>query len=326
MTTSTTPMRVVLTRDVFESEHLIDVVVSSIDGVTSLWGREDAPIIPRSAIKSIQVIPLLRTGAADAFAVTDTEVALGAASHSAEPDHVAAVAAWLARIGRSEADLECGPDRPIHEESADAMLAAGGSDHPRYNCCTGKHTGFLTIAAHLGLDHHGYIDRGHPVQQLITEAVEEFTGVDLAGVSNGRDGCGIPTFSFPAERLSHAMARLVTPELHEDVTAAATTRIVATLTANPWWVSGTGRPEVTLTEAASEPLIIKGGAEGVVMGALPDRGLGFVVKSRDGSRRGADAAAACLLEQLDVVAHGHSRTVVTNKAGTAVGEQYVELT
>jgi L-asparaginase II len=213
----------------------------------------------------------------------------------------------------------------MHDVTADAMLAAGGTDHARYNCCTGKHAGFLTIATHLGVDHHGYIERGHPVQQLVTEAVEEFTELDLSSASNGRDGCGIPTFSFPAERLSHAMARLVTPELHDDATAAVTSRIVRALTANPWWVSGTGRPEVTLTEAASEPLIIKGGAEGVVMGALPDRGLGFVVKSRDGSRRGADASAAALLEELNVIPVGHSRSTITNKAGAEVGEQYVEL-
>ncbi len=315
-------VRVVLTRGQPESEHLVDVVVADESGAQRAWGRVDAPVIPRSAIKAVQAVPLLRTGAAAANELSEIEVALAAASHSAEPDQVAAVERWLARIGAGADDLECGSDRPLNEAEDDRMLRAGEAFGPLQNCCSGKHTGFLTIAHHLGLDHQGYIEREHPVQRLVTEATEQFTGLDLSAAVTGRDGCGIPTFSMPAEALAAAMARIVRPGRFDDATAEAATTIARAMVEHPWWVSGTGRPEVTLARVATEPLLTKGGAEGVMVAALPERGWGIAVKSRDGARRGADTALAAVLELLEVVPAGTSRSEVTNKAGTVVGEMY----
>ncbi len=51
-------------------------------------------------------MPLIETGAADGFGLGDEELALACASHRGEPSHVEKVAAWLAKIGLGEADLE----------------------------------------------------------------------------------------------------------------------------------------------------------------------------------------------------------------------------
>ncbi len=319
------PIRVLLTRDAIESEHLVDAVIADENGPIRAWGRVDAPIIPRSAIKAVQAVPLVRTGAAHEYGVSDVELALGAASHSGEPGHVAAVSAWLERIGRGPEDLECGGDRPIFEPEADRMLREGEPFTQLHNCCSGKHTGFLTIARHLGFETRGYIDRDHPVQHLVTEVVEQFTGLDLSRATNGRDGCGIPTFSMPAANLAMALARIVRPGRFDDDTAEAATSVARVMVEHPWWVSGTDRPEVTLSEVATEPLLMKGGAEGVMVAAFPERGWGLAVKSRDGSRRGADTAFAAVLETLGAVPPGPSRTEITNKAGTVVGEMYAEI-
>lgn len=319
-------IRVLLTRDAIESEHVVDAVIADPNGPVRAWGRVDAPIIPRSAIKAVQAVPLVRTGAAAAYDLSDIELALGAASHVGEPAHIEAVSAWLARIGYGPENLECGSDRPILVAEADRMLRAGEPFTPLHNCCSGKHTGFLTIARHFGFEPAGYIDRDHPVQHLITEAVEQFTGLDLSRATNGRDGCGIPTFSMPAANLAMAMARIVRPGHFDDDTAEAATTIARVMIEHPWWISGTGRAEVTLSGLATEPLLLKGGAEGVIVAAFPERGWGLAVKSRDGSRRGADTALAAVLEVLGVVAPGASRSEVTNKAGTVVGEMFAEIT
>ncbi len=324
MSTSPAPLHVVLTRDVVESVHLVDAVVATTDGPTQVWGDVDAPIIPRSAIKPIQVIPLVRTGAAAAYGVSDVEVSLGAASHSGEPDHIVAVGQWLERIGCSTDDLECGPDRPISVPAADALLSQGEPFGQIHNCCSGKHAGFLTTARHLGFDTAGYIDREHPVQQLVTEAIEEFTGASLSDATNGADGCGIPTFTFPAQQLAHAMARLVTPTAMDAETAAAAERVVASMSENIWWMSGTGRAEHDLGQQASERIVLKGGAEGVFMAALPDRGLGIALKARDGAHRAVDSAMAFVLAHLGVVPEAATRAQITNKAGRVVGEMRTE--
>ena len=320
------PLRVVLTRDVVESVHLVDAVISNVNGPTEIFGDVDAPTIPRSAIKFIQVIPLVRTGAADAYGCSDTELALGAASHSGEPQHTEAVAAWLDRIGFAEPTLECGPDRPIHEPSADQLLADGIPFGQLHNCCSGKHAGFLATAKHLGHDPAGYIEREHPVQALITEAIEQFTGLDLSDASSGADGCGIPTFSMPVQTLAVAMARFARPEGAVDAeTAAIVRRLHGALLPNHQWIAGTDRTETELASQASEPVMLKAGAEGVFVGVLPDRGLGIACKARDGAYRAANTAIAALLAHLGVVPPEAAEEPTTNKAGTVVGRQYAEI-
>src|SRR3546814_6271835 len=60
-----------------------------------------SPVYPRSAVKPLQAIPLLETGAAEACGADDEEIAIACASHGGEERHVATVARWLARL-RSE--------------------------------------------------------------------------------------------------------------------------------------------------------------------------------------------------------------------------------
>ena len=325
MNETAAPIRVVVTRDRVESEHLVDAVIADEGGARMAWGRIDAAVIPRSSLKPVQTIPLLRTGAAAAFDLSEVELALATASHSGEPPHVAAVEAWLDRLGFGPEHLECGADEPIDDDEVERLLRSGGDFGPLHNCCSGKHAGFLTIARHLDLDPAGYISRSHPVQQLVVEATEQFCGLDLSGESSGLDGCGIPTFSIPAENLARALVGIVRPGHFDDATAEAATTVARTMIENPWWVSGTGRPEVELSEVASEPLLSKGGAEGVFVAALPERGTGLALKCRDGSARGARTALAGVLEHLGVVPAGTARSEVRNKAGTVVGELYAEV-
>ncbi len=319
------PIRVVLTRDVDESEHVVDAVVRTVDAVVAVHGDADRRVIPRSALKPIQVIPLIHSGAADAFVVTPEEIALAAASHSAEIAHVEAVEAWLNRIGLDESFLECGSARPLSSEEADRRIAAGESFTPVHNCCSGKHAGFLTIAKHLGVDPSGYIEREHPVQQLVRESIETFTGISLSGASSGVDGCGIPTFALPLDALAKSMAQLVRPERLDENLHSAAHRVVDALASHPFWMSGSNRREVQLCAAASEPLVIKTGAEGVFMAALPERGMGIALKTHDGATRAAELAIAAVLESLEVIPSGHAVATVTNAAGTVVGTMQAHL-
>lgn len=302
-----------------ESVHRIHAVVADRHGRVQAWGDRGRPTIARSAIKSIQALPLVATGAADAFGLARHELALACASHGAEPEHVTAVLAWLDRIGLSEADLECGPDRPLGHEARRAWYRRGDAKRPVLNCCSGKHSGFLTVARHLGLPTAGYIRPDSPVQQLVTAAVSALTGLDLATCPTGIDGCGIPVFAVPLERLALGMARLVDPVDLADELAAAAPRIVDAAQ-DAFWVSGTGRTEVQVTEAATQPVVIKTGAEGVFMAALPERGLGMVVKADDGASRASQPAIKALLRHLGALPPLDGPIEIRNKAGDVSGE------
>ena len=93
-----------------ESRHLVDAaLVDPVGRLVRGWGETEAVVYPRSAIKSVQVLPLIESGAAERYAATDEEIALACSSHNGQPEHVAVVRAWLGRAGLGEDDLECGP-------------------------------------------------------------------------------------------------------------------------------------------------------------------------------------------------------------------------
>jgi len=321
------PMVVEVTRGPFvESTHLVDAVVVDENGPVHGWGAIERLTMPRSAIKSTQVLPLIASGAAAAFAVTDDEVALGASSHNAEPLHIELVRAWLHRIGLNEDALECGPSDPISIDAARHVWSSGHAPGRVHNCCSGKHSGFLTLARHLDIDHAGYLSPDHPIQHLIRQAQEDVTGVDLSTQIPVIDGCGIPVYQFPLIALAHAMRQIARPETGPEELRDAMTRVNAALPDRSFLVSGTGRAEFVLAGHASEPMILKGGAEGVFMGGLPERGLGVALKAHDGSARAADQALSAILHMLGVIPTPVEVCGgLKNRAGTPVGSIRVNL-
>ncbi len=154
-----------------ESRHRGVVAVVDADGsdVLSL-GDGDAPIFPRSAVKAIQALPLIESGAADAYGFDDRELALACASHGGEPAHIDGVSFMLERAGLTGAALECGSHWPGVEAAAREMAANGETPTALHNNCSGKHAGFLCACAHKGIAHEGYIGREHPIQREIIAA------------------------------------------------------------------------------------------------------------------------------------------------------------
>src|SRR4029078_2066560 len=83
-----------------ESRHCGAVAVADAAGRPVLTlGDADWPFYPRSAIKALQALPLIESGAADRFGLGAEELALACASHSGEPGHVATATGMLQRAG-----------------------------------------------------------------------------------------------------------------------------------------------------------------------------------------------------------------------------------
>ena len=113
----------------------------------------------------------MESGAAEAFGLGDEEIALACASHSGEPMHTTRVAAWLERIGCNEGDLACGAHPSRYEPVAEEMIRRGEKPTRIHNNCSGKHTGFLTVARHWDIATKGYEQHDHPVQRAIAKAL-----------------------------------------------------------------------------------------------------------------------------------------------------------
>ncbi len=297
------PLTVEVTRNgVVESRHRGSAVIVDVAGtVQDSWGDIKRPTYPRSAIKGIQAIPLVESGAADEFGFSDAEVALACASHSGEPEHAATAASMLEKQGLSEADLECGSHWPYREEVAYAMARAGQEPGQLHNNCSGKHSGMLAVARKLGQPTRGYTKPTHAVQQRMLGTMEQMCGCDLSGVEPGIDGCSAPNWPIPLENLAYGFARMADPvDLPAD-RAAAVTRIRKAVFANPFMVAGTGRFCTEVMKILGDRAFIKTGAEGVFCAALPEYGLGIALKCDDGATRGSETMMAALLRHVGVI-------------------------
>ena len=311
---TTAPLLVEATRgDQVESRHEVDAVVATADGtMLESWGDPDRLVLPRSAVKPVQALPLVTTGAADAFGLGPVELALSCSSHDGEADHVVALSGWLARIGCSVDDLACGTHLPLAESAAAALLTTGGSSSPLHNNCSGKHVGFLTMCRHLGLPTDGYLSADHPLhREHVTPALAEAFGFNPDAQRPGIDGCGIPVWAVPLDRLATGWAGLATSE--------PGLRLLDAMAAEPFFVAGSDRACTRLIREAGGAAVVKTGAEGVYCGVVPATGVGIALKARDGARRGSEAALTWVLGRLGVI-DGDGTYPLTNHADTRVGE------
>lgn len=322
------PVLVEITRgNSVESVHRGAFAVFDGDGAcVASAGDSEAPVYPRSAVKVIQALPLVESGAADAFGFGDRELALACASHSAEPDHLKTALGMLSAAGLGEDAYECGPHWPYDQHVLIAMVRAGREPTRVCNNCSGKHAGFLCTAVHEGIATKGYVGRDHEVQKRVHEAMEAVTGATHGEANCGTDGCSIPTYAIPLKDLARGFARMATGAGLGATRAAAAKRLMAACMEEPFFVAGTKRADTEMMRAAPGRIFVKTGAEGVYCGTLPERGLGFALKCDDGASRASEAICAAILSAyLDKgdaarpALRKWSARTLKNWAGTEVG-------
>lgn len=291
------PVLVELTRGgAVESEHRGVIAVMDPEGRSVLaLGDKDRAVFPRSAVKALQALPLIETGAADRYALTPAELALACSSHSGEPRHAETAASMLAKAGRDASCLECGTHWPSNEQAARALAAAGREPTALHNNCSGKHSGFVCVACATDVDPKGYVRPEHAVQRRIKALFEEMMGVELAEARRGVDGCSIPTYATPLRALAVAFARFGCGAKLAGDRAAAAKRLREAVAAEPFMVAGSRRFDTTVMQALGQKVFTKTGAEGVYCAALPEQGLGIAIKCDDGGGRAAEAVMASLI-------------------------------
>ncbi|MGQ3054844.1 MAG: asparaginase [Roseateles sp.] len=306
-------------------------IVDSTGAVHTALGDIERPIFPRSAVKLLQALPLVASGAAQAYQLSDAELALACASHSGEPEHVATAASVLAKLGLTSDALECGTQWPTREPVLRGMLVRGELATPLHNNCSGKHSGFVCVACLMARNAgaepaefaRGYVAAGHPVMREVSAALSATTGVDVEGAPRGIDGCSIPTFALPLRALALAFARCGTGDGLSDGHARAARRLRQAVAAAPFMVGGSDRFDTVVMQAFGERLFCKIGAEGVYCAALPELGLGVALKIDDGAVRAAEAAFAAVVQALfktqSELLRGYSHLVLRNWRGREVG-------
>lgn len=289
----TNPIIAEITRGpIVESHHRGSYAVSDATGHVALKaGDVETPVFPRSAIKAFQCLPVIESGAAEKFNLTNEEIALCCASHNGEAAHVRVARAILEKADIAEACYECGAHWPTYRQAAYTLVREGGDALAVHNNCSGKHAGMLALARQLGAELKDYVKPEHPVQQAIAKTIERMCDVDLSNAPMGVDGCSMPTWAIPLNRMALGFARL--PD------SVAGQRIISAARAHPFMIAGTDRFDTRVMQAIPR-VFLKTGAEGVYCGCIPHAGLGFALKCDDGAGRAAEVATAAILLKLDV--------------------------
>lgn len=294
----TDPVLVTQTRAGYvERAHHGRVAIVGPDGdLAFALGDVAAPMLPRSSCKILQAIPMVESGAAATMGLTWRQLALSCASHQGSHSHASQAQEWLAEMGLSEADLECGPQPPNDETTFYDLRGRNEAPSQLHNNCSGKHTGFLCQARHLGAPTEGYIDLSHPVQQRVAEVTADLADEDLS--AHAIDGCSAPNFGVSLTGLARAMSRIASAETSlKGARAEAAIALRQAKALHPFEVAGEGRACTDLMRAG-DGLVVKTGAEGAFTAILPDRGLGIALKINDGETRAAEAAMATILVAL----------------------------
>lgn len=269
-----------------ESRHAVDIVIADAQGkLVQVHGSADRLVFPRSAIKALQAIPLLESGAADTFEFDTRHLALACASHNGEEMHVRVAGEMLEKIEMDQSCLECGRQLPALETDREKLARRGREAEPIHNNCSGKHSGFLALAKHEGLPVEGYVRFDHPLQGKIAAVLHEVTGVRHNSDNYGIDGCSIPTYAIPLKSLAEAFARFGVASDKDKSRSTAMTRIRDACLAHPELVGGTDVCDTEVMAALSGQVFLKNGAEGVHVASLPQKGIGIAVKCHDGAQR-----------------------------------------
>jgi L-asparaginase II len=290
----------VMRAGVVESQHRVHVAVCQAEeGLIASAGNPAHRSFVRSAIKMFQVLPFVEAGGVTQLRLTPQELALCTASHGGEPFHVAAARSILDKARVTEAALACGPHLPLHEPTAQAMIAAGETPGRIHNNCSGKHAGMLACCVLQQWVTNGYHRPAHPLQQRILSTLQRWTRINADELEQAIDGCGLPTFALALDAAAEGCARFAAAAADLQSPAA---QIFGAMTTHPEFVAGSDRLDTDLMRTAGGRLFAKVGAEGYYCAGVPEMQLGVAIKAEDGARRAAECALLAVLLHFEALA------------------------
>jgi L-asparaginase II len=289
-----------------ESVHFGAMVGLSATGEVEFAVGDPAVVIyPRSSNKPMQAVAMVRAG----LELPPELLAVVCASHDGTSQHLDAVRRILDDAGLDEHSLANTADLPLDQVAAETVLRHGGGRTALQMNCSGKHSGMLATSAANGWPvDPTYLSPDHPVQQRITETIEELTVEPHAHI--GVDGCGAPAHMMSLLGLARAFRAIAT-----GAAGRAGDAVYHCMTAHPEMVGG-ARRDVTRLMASVPGLVAKDGAEGVFVASLAD-GRTVSLKIADGASRvrpavmlaglrvlGVDTSSAEPLVRQRVLGHG----------------------
>jgi L-asparaginase len=278
--TQATALEVRLLREgLTESRHIVQAVICDERGrVLSVAGSAETALFARSALKPFQALAVTSTGTPERYTLSDRDLAIITSSHQGNIEQVRQVFNILWRADLDPSVLQC----PIPKNKRSPL---------EYNC-SGKHAGMLAVCQQRHWPLTNYLDRKHPVQQLILSKVAELLRMPAAEFISAHDDCGAPTYLLQLGQMASLYAILAASN-NLDME-----RIVRAMNHHPSLVAGEGEFDTELMHLMPGELVSKAGAEGVQCIGRLGEGMGLAIKVMDGAKRAKYAVAIHLLHQM----------------------------
>ena len=312
-----------------ENIHRGDAVCVGLDGkIIDEVGNGHLPMFWRSAAKPFQLLHFVKLGGVEKYNLTDQELAILASSHSGENMHVEVVKSILHKLGLTEEVLNCGAARPMCGKTFKELVKNNLKPTALHNSCSGKHSGIIALCQLLDLPVEDYIKPEHPAQKIIHKIVAMSAGISEEELHIGIDGCGVPVFYLPLDKMAYAYARLMNAEEGNwgEYTEAAI-KIRDAMCAYPAMVSGTGRIDKAIAEVTNGRVLAKIGADAVYCLASREQKTGVAFKIESGSYPAVTPTAIAMLKQFNYITEEEHQKllamyppVLKNHRGDIIGE------
>ncbi len=320
----------VLRGGVVESTHRVHVAITHAEkGLIASAGNPAHASFVRSSIKMFQALPFVEAGGVDRFQLTTEELALCVASHGGEPIHVAAARSLLAKAKLTDGALACGPQLPMHEPTAHAMIQSGEQPGRIHNNCSGKHAGMLAHCVQQQWVTNSYHRANHPMQQRVFSTLTRWMRIHPGDIAHGVDGCALPTFAIALDAVAEGCARFAAAVADGD---AAPATIFNAMVTRPEYVAGSDRLDTDLMRTAERRLFAKVGAEGFYCAGIPSMRIGVALKVDDGARRASEPALLAVLHKIGALDEQDVRALskyahpdILNTRNDVVGKVRVSL-
>lgn len=282
-----------LREGIIESKHYVQAVVCDSRGRTLLVaGNAETATFVRSGLKPFQALAVTTTGTLERYGLTDRDLAIICSSHQGRLEQVRQAFNVLWRSDVDPSHLQC-------------PIPPGKRSPLEYNC-SGKHAGMLAVCQQRNWSLNNYLQRSHPVQQLIIQKVAELLRMPAEEFISARDDCGAPTYFLQLGQIASLYAILSASE-NLDME-----RIVRAMTHHPAMISGDGEFDTELMRLTEGELVSKAGAEGIQCVGRLGEGLGLAIKVMDGAKRAKYAVAIHLLKQMGWITPSVSETLSEN--------------
>jgi L-asparaginase len=252
-------------------------------------GSAETATFVRSGLKPFQALAVTTTGTLERYGLTDRDLAIICSSHKGAIEQVRQAFNVLWRSDVDPSHLQC-------------PIPPGKRSPLEYNC-SGKHAGMLAVCQQRNWSLNSYLQRSHPLQQLIIHKVAELLRMPAEEFISARDDCGAPTYFMQLGQIASLYAKLSASE-NLDME-----RIVRAMTHHPGMVAGEGEFDTELMRLTQGELVSKAGAEGVQCIGRLGEGMGLAIKVMDGAKRAKHAVAIQILKQMGWISPSVSETL-----------------